>query len=97
MSYGGPQSQEGLYSRNSPPSDGHDILAAGSDQYYTEEDYEPRTRRRDTIASDGSDGPEGERYYDHNGPYDPYGMSSSDPPSIWAWCSDTWNSPSGHR
>jgi 1,3-beta-glucan synthase len=78
MSYGGPHSQEGLYNRNSPPSDGHDILAHGSnEQYYPDDEYEPenpRARRRDTLGSDGSDGIEGERYYDHNGPYDPYGM-----------------------
>jgi 1,3-beta-glucan synthase len=76
MSYGGPHSQEGLYPRSSPPSDGHDIIAHAPDAYYHDDEYEsqPQQRRRDTMMSDGSDGVEGERYYDHNGPYDPYGM-----------------------
>jgi hypothetical protein len=70
MSYGGPTSQEGLYSRSSPPSDGHDIIAHAPDPYYHDDEYDGSGRRRDTMGSDGSDG---ERYYDHNGQYDPYG------------------------
>lgn len=67
----GPASQEGLYPSSSPPSDSHEAFAHGQDPRYYDRDDAPR---RNTMASSDSDAVhEQDRYYDHNGPYDPYG------------------------
>jgi 1,3-beta-glucan synthase len=77
-SHHGPQSQEGLFPPSSSPSDSHDIIAHAPDPaYYEHDEYDPAPRRRDTMGSDGSDINESDRYYDHNGPYDPYGGHES--------------------
>lgn len=67
----GPGSQEGLYPSSSPPSDSHEAFP--QPQYYDQDDA--ALPRRNTMGSDNSDAVlnDGERYYDHNGAYDPYG------------------------
>jgi 1,3-beta-glucan synthase len=43
--------------------------------YDNESDNQDYGRNRDTYTSESSHGPQdGERYYDHNGTYDPYSM-----------------------
>lgn len=43
--------------------------------YDNESDSQDYGRNRDTHTSESSHGPQdGERYYDHNGTYDPYSM-----------------------
>lgn len=72
-----PRGQEGMYVSSSPSSGGdHDPFnnTPGDPRYY-DNDSERDYGRRDTYGSDsGSHGMnDDERYYDHNGAYDPYG------------------------
>jgi 1,3-beta-glucan synthase len=81
------QSHEGLYPAASPPhsdSLGHDPFNAPQHtlphRYYdNDSDHLDQPLRRDTLGSDSSNGPvDGERYYDHHGPYDPYAQQDTD-------------------
>jgi hypothetical protein len=74
----GPRSNEGYPS--SPSTDPHGPFGdnAQAPRYYdNESDNADNYNRRDTYGSDQSNPgyPENDRYYDHNGPYDPYGKA----------------------
>nr|QCR99115.1 1,3-beta-D-glucan synthase [Grifola frondosa] len=77
----GPRSQEGMYVSSSPSSDPHDPFSNVHAQmpepqryYDNDSDQIDNYGRRDTYGSDGSNGGnDDDRYYDHNGAYDPYG------------------------
>jgi 1,3-beta-glucan synthase len=68
----GPQSHEGLYPSSSPPSESHDAFVHNQDHRYYDDEDAAHLPRRNTVGSESSETAP-ERYYDHNGPYDPYG------------------------
>jgi hypothetical protein len=65
-------------------ADSRDPFSPGSLAYngrYNDNDSDNNDHRRDTFTSDstghGADAIDGERYYDQNGAYDPYGEHRS--------------------
>ncbi|KAL4242725.1 1,3-beta-glucan synthase component FKS1, partial [Abortiporus biennis] len=70
-----PRGQEGMYVSSSPSSGDHDPFNPAEPGYYDNDSERDEYGRRDTYASDSSNHGlnDDERYYDHNGGYDPYG------------------------
>ncbi|KAI0783273.1 1,3-beta-glucan synthase [Abortiporus biennis] len=75
-----PRGQEGMYVSSSPSSGDHDPFNPAEPGYYDNDSERDEYGRRDTYASDSSNHGlnDDERYYDHNGGYDPYAQPDTD-------------------